>query len=40
MNNAENSKISVKELNLHYGEHHALKSVNMEIKNNSITAFI
>lgn len=36
----ENSKISVKNLNLHYGENHALKNVNMEIKKNAITAFI
>lgn len=36
----ENSKISVKNLNLHYGENHALKDVNMEIKPNAITAFI
>lgn len=36
----ENSKISVKELNLHYGENHALKNVNMKIPDNAITAFI
>lgn len=36
----ENSKISVKNLNLHYGENHALKAVNMEIRNHAITAFI
>lgn len=36
----ENSKITVKNLNLHYGENHALKDVNMEIPNNAITAFI
>lgn len=36
----ENSKITVKDLNLHYGENHALKDVNMEIPNNAITAFI
>lgn len=35
-----NSKISVENLNLHYGENHALKNVNMEIKENAITAFI
>lgn len=40
MYKTENNKISVKNLNLHYGRHHALKSVNMEIKNNAITAFI
>ena len=36
----ENSKISVKELNLHYGENHALKNVDMEIRNRAITALI
>lgn len=36
----ENSKISVKNLNLCYGENHALKNVNMEIKDHAITAFI
>lgn len=35
-----NSKISVENLNLHYGENHALKDVNMEIADNAITAFI
>ena len=35
-----NTKISVQNLNLHYGENHALKNVNMEIKENAITAFI
>lgn len=35
-----NSKISVENLNLHYGENHALKDVNMEIADHVITAFI
>ena len=35
-----NSKISVETLNLHYGENHALKDVNMEIADHAITAFI
>ena len=35
-----NSKISVENLNLHYGEIHALKDVNMEIADHAITAFI
>ena len=34
------SVISIKDLNLHYGDFHALKSVNMEIPKNEITAFI
>lgn len=36
----ENHKICVKNLNLFYGDNHALKNVNMEIKENTITAFI
>ena len=35
-----NSKISVSNLTLYYGQNHALKSVNMEIPENEITAFI
>ena len=35
-----NSKITVESLNLHYGENHALKNVNMEIAEHAITAFI
>ena len=35
-----NSKISGENLNLHYGENHALKDVNMEIADHAITAFI
>lgn len=35
-----NTKISVRDLNLYYGENHALKSVNMDISENAITAFI
>ena len=38
--NAKNSKISVEKLNLHYGENHALKDINMEIRANAITALI
>ena len=36
----ENTKISVQDLNLHYGTNHALKLVNMEIRENAISAFI
>ena len=35
-----NIKISVKDLNLYYGDNHALKSVSMDIQKNAITAFI
>lgn len=35
-----NNKITVESLNLHYGENHALKNVNMEIADHAITAFI
>jgi phosphate transport system ATP-binding protein len=36
----ENSKISTRKLNLYYGDNHALKDVDMDIKANAITAFI
>lgn len=36
----DNIKISVNNLNLYYGLHHALKNINMQIKNGEITAFI
>ena len=36
----DNSNITVESLNLHYGENHALKNVNMEIADHAITAFI
>lgn len=36
----EKIKIEVRNLNLYYGENHALKNVNMEIKDRAITAFI
>ena len=34
------SKIAVQHLNLHYGENHALKDINMNIAQNAVTAFI
>lgn len=34
------SKISVQGLNLHYNTNHALKNVNMEIRERAVTAFI
>lgn len=34
------SKFSVKDLNLYYGDFHALKDINMELTNKEITAFI
>lgn len=40
METNKKSKISVRSLNLYYGENHALKNVNMEIKDHAITAFI
>lgn len=36
----ENIKISTKNVNLYYGENHALKDINLDIKTNKITAFI
>lgn len=41
MNKENNpSKIVVQHLNLHYGENHALKDINMNIAQNAVTAFI
>lgn len=44
MDNMENkdrsSKFSVKNLDLHYGNFHALKDINMELNSGEITAFI
>ena len=34
------SQIVVQHLNLHYGENHALKDINMNIAQNAVTAFI
>lgn len=36
----DNTKISVHGLDLYYGDNHALKNINMDIKEKSITAFI
>lgn len=36
----DKTKISVSKLNLHYGANHALKNVDMDIRENHITAFI
>src|SRR5690625_7701354 len=36
----ENAKIEVKDLNFYYGQFHALKNINMFIKENKVTAFI
>ena len=33
-------KIQVRDLNLYYGQNHALHGVNMDIKENSVTALI
>ncbi|MGN0368650.1 MAG: phosphate ABC transporter ATP-binding protein PstB [Wujia sp.] len=37
---SENIKISVKDLNLYYGQNHALKNVSMDIMEHKVTAFI
>lgn len=36
----ENTKISTKKLNLYYGQNHALKDIDMNIREKAITAFI
>lgn len=40
MNSKEQNKIAVKGLDLHYGDFHALKNINLNMKANEITAFI
>lgn len=37
---SEKAKFCVENLNLHYGDFHALKNINMNIEKNEITAFI
>lgn len=34
------NKMVIKDMNLHYGDFHALKNINLDIKENQITAFI
>ena len=36
----ERTKIKVEHLNLHFGDHHVLKNVNMEIREHAVTALI
>ena len=36
----EMGKISIKNVDLHYGDFKALKNINLEIEENKITAFI
>ena len=38
--NMLNNKMTIEHMNLHYGDFHALKDINMEIKEHQITAFI
>ncbi|HRX43163.1 MAG TPA: ATP-binding cassette domain-containing protein, partial [Clostridia bacterium] len=33
-------KVRTKDLNLHYGDHHALKDISMDIEENKVTALI
>ena len=35
-----NAKVSVRDLNLYYGDFHALKGLNIDIPANKVTAFI
>jgi len=37
---ADQIKLEVKDLNFYYGQFHALKNINMSIKENKVTAFI
>ena len=38
--NSNNIKLSIKNLDLYYGDNQALKNINMDIKKNKVTAFI
>jgi phosphate transport system ATP-binding protein len=38
--NIQNPKIVIKDLNFHYGNFHALKSINLDIPEKKVTAFI
>lgn len=40
LNNNQISKLSVQDLNFYYGKFHALKSINLEIPEKKVTAFI
>ena len=40
MGGSNKIKVKVENLNLYYGENHALKDVNMDIQENAVTAFI
>ena len=37
---SNNTKLSIENMNLHYGSFHALKDINMHIPEKEITAFI
>lgn len=39
-NNMLKNKMTIEHMNLHYGDFHALKDINLEIKEHQITAFI
>lgn len=36
----EKTKIKVEHLNLHFGDHHVLKDINMQVRSNAVTALI
>ncbi|MBU6460336.1 MAG: phosphate ABC transporter ATP-binding protein PstB [Proteobacteria bacterium] len=40
MTDSSKSKITIRDLNFHYGSYHALKSISLEIPENKVTAFI
>jgi len=40
MNQETDTKIQVRDLNLYYGDNHALHGINMDIQENKITALI
>lgn len=40
INNANDSKVQVRDLNFYYGKFHALKNISLDIARNQVTAFI
>ncbi|HEY0211602.1 phosphate ABC transporter ATP-binding protein PstB [Acerihabitans sp.] len=40
INNANGSKVQVRDLNFYYGKFHALKNISLDIARNQVTAFI
>src|SRR5579871_6795502 len=40
INNSNNSKVKIHDLNFYYGKFHALQDINVQLKKNAVTALI